>query len=275
MEVTQRTWKTAADWQKNGNNAEPAQKIGTDELSVFGAGVQDIKQTSIEDILIKKPGVKTADTERSEEFISNLKKEAVPKIDLKAATTDPKSKNQYPFALMSEINKQLLSVNDLKKLAGQGGGASKAEVIENLQAMKDSFIKDSFQEIFKGKIPKDVLNGIDQTIVTESCSECCRDWDDCHQKGSRSSNIGTYNKNHKMYLLKPGIKKYQGKARNSANDKSIKWSDGGSFKFDYAKKILDYCNNPEQQMKLGTVSRINEALVSLGVKDANIGLRQK
>lgn len=171
------------------------------------------------------------------------------------------AKNDIP--LMSEINQRLLSAEELKELAGLGR-FDNAQVIKNLKTMKRSLTEEALAEMCRKAGIKKMPNP-DECKVTPSCSDCGRGWGKCDYSKGKSLNkdTGTWqNKrdkrnNTKIYLLRmPGRYSYE----------QERYTKNGSGVIPGGKQIIDFCNTTKNQIKLGTIYNLQEALKSLGVK---------
>lgn len=287
MEVTQKTWQTAADWQKNGNETAPAQKSAADDVSLFGTGMQDIEPAVIEDITFEDvktaADVKKADApavkapEDNEALIKNLNEVMAGRnISLTAASIPKGNKGrraQKDMPLMSETNKQILSKDVLKQLAGAGSLENK-KVIENLKTIKNHMLNEAFNGM---KSAVGIEGDYTPVSVTPSCSDCGRGW--AVQKGCAYSNkneeLGGFDdakhkevkyikdssnpedRNHKMYLLR-----MSGKYSNP----TIRYTKDGKNEpgMQYGNSIINYCSR--NQVYLGTLYNVQEALEELSRK---------
>jgi len=167
------------------------------------------------------------------------------------------------FPLMSETNKKVLSAKELKELAGSGS-LNKVQVIENLKNMKHSLTEEVLAKMCKNAGIKKMPNP-DECKVTPSCSDCGRGWGKCNYSSGSSlnkdmgtwQNRGTKTNNTKIYLLRmPG----------PYSNEQARYTKDGSSVILGGKQIIEFCNTSENQIKLGTIYNLQEALKSLGIR---------
>ena len=296
MEVTQKTWKTAADWQKNGSGAAPVQKPA-DDVSVFGAGVQDIEPESIDDIMETETGYAPnleapddgIDTENinkaknlngtQKKFVSkygafegnqsqavmqkyNLIKEGV-SLSKKFVTNDA-----------AATDKMILSPEELKQKFG-----SVEKLVKVRDELKESVINDLEDSGFN-------FNGKKGFSVELACSDCVRTFEPgqtskagpkCKYVEMPKNNTNPADIDEKTGFVGTDIDKLHGREKNhpiyhahtdnqglivkiGVSKPKGKLRDGGKPVNTQAEKLTNFDYNDNNQKTLGTIYNLDKAI---------------